>query len=591
MVIKGENILSLSNREIAEVFGYIADILEIQGESRFKFLSYRRASEELVELPRDLQAYLNDGTLRDIPGVGKAISEKITELLETGALDYYEKRKSEVPIGVVEIKRINGVGPKKAKLFWDELDITSVEALKIAAESGQLQGLSGMGKKSEKKVLDGIEAIARRSDRTPIGKARPAAERILDYLLQLPEAQDGVIAGSIRRARTTIGDVDILIVSDEPQAIMDAVVSMEAVARILGHGSTKSSVELHNGLQVDVRVLQKKHYGAALQYFTGSKAHNIKIREIALKNGYSLNEEALRPIDENGNMLDESHYVYCETEAEVYEKIGLAWIPPELREDSGEIEKAKNNELPQLITIADIVADLHMHTTYSDGKLSIMEMANAAKQRGMKYICITDHSQASAQAGGLKAEEVLAQQIEVRKVNAEIDGIEVLHGSEVDIKADGSLDFEDEVLAQLDWVMASPHVALRQEKDVYTARLIRAIQNPHVDCIGHPTGRLIGRREPAKVDMDAVIAVAAEYNTALELNANPQRLDLDALYIKLAVEKGVIISINTDAHSEAMMDLRNYGINNARRGWLTAESVINTWSYEKFRDWLDKRYD
>ena len=581
--------MSLTNREIAEIFGNIADILEIQGESKFKFLSYRRASEELGELPRDLQSYLDDGTLRDIPGVGKAISDKITELLETGSMDYYEKRKSEVPHGVVEIKRINGVGPKKAKLFWDELDITSVEALKAAAEAGQLQDLPGMGKKSEQKVLDGIEAIARRSDRTPIGKARPAAERILEQLLQLPEAQEGAIAGSIRRARTTIGDVDILIAGDDAAPIMEAVVNMDGVARILGQGPTKSSVELHSGLQVDVRVLAKRNWGAALQYFTGSQAHNIKVREIARQQGFSLNEEALRPVDDEGNLLEESHYVYCETEAEVYEKIGLAWIPPELREDSGEIEKAKNNELPNLIVIEDIIADLHMHTTYSDGKLSIMEMANAAKQRGMKYICITDHSQTQAQAGGLKAEEVLAQQAEVRKVNTEIDGIEVLHGSEVDIKADGSLDFDDEVLAQLDWVVASPHVALRQEKDVFTARLIKAIQNPHVDCIGHPTGRLIGQREPAKVDMDAVIAAAAEYNTALELNANPQRLDLDALYIKLAIEKGVLISINTDAHDDWMMDFLDYGINNARRGWLTADKVINTWSYEKFREWLDKR--
>ncbi len=581
--------MSLTNREIAEIFGNIADILEIQGESKFKFLSYRRASEELGELPRDLQSYLDDGTLRDIPGVGKAISDKITELLETGSMDYYEKRKSEVPHGVVEIKRINGVGPKKAKLFWDELDITSVEALKAAAEAGQLQDLPGMGKKSEQKVLDGIEAIARRSDRTPIGKARPAAERILEQLLQLPEAQEGAIAGSIRRARTTIGDVDILIAGDDAAPIMEAVVNLDGVARVLGQGPTKSSVELHSGLQVDVRVLAKRNWGAALQYFTGSQAHNIKVREIARQQGFSLNEEALRPVDDEGNLLDESHYVYCETEAEVYEKIGLAWIPPELREDSGEIEKAKNNELPNLIVIEDIIADLHMHTTYSDGKLSIMEMANAAKQRGMKYICITDHSQTQAQAGGLKAEEVLAQQAEVRKVNAEIDGIAVLHGSEVDIKADGSLDFDDEVLAQLDWVVASPHVALRQEKDVFTARLIKAIQNPHVDCIGHPTGRLIGQREPAKVDMDAVIAAAAEYNTALELNANPQRLDLDALYIKLAIEKGVLISINTDAHDDWMMDFLDYGINNARRGWLTADKVINTWSYEKFREWLDKR--
>lgn len=581
--------MSLTNREIAEIFGNIADILEIQGESKFKFLSYRRASEELAELPRDLQAYLDDGTLRDIPGVGKAISDKITELLETGKMNYYEERKAEVPLGVVEIKRINGVGPKKAKLFWDELDVTSIEALKEAGETGKLAGLAGMGKKSEQKVLDGIEAIARRSDRTPIGKARPAAERILNYLLTLPDAQEGAIAGSIRRARTTIGDVDILIASDNAEPIMNAVVNIDEVARVLGQGPTKSSVELHSGLQVDVRVLPKERWGTALQYFTGSQAHNIKIREIAREKGYSLNEDALRPIDDDGNMLDESHYVYCETEEKVYETLGLDWIPPELREDSGEIEIAKNKELPKLITVDDLVADLHMHTTYSDGKLSILEMANAAKQRGLKYICITDHSQAQAQAGGLKPEEALTQGEEIRKVNAEIDGIEVLHGIEVDIKADGSLDFDDDVLAQLDWVIASPHLSLRQEKDLYTARVVKAIQNPHVDCIGHPTGRLIGVREPATVDMDAVIIAAAENNVALELNANPQRLDLDALYLRIATDKGVLISINTDAHDDWMMDLRDYGINNARRGWLTAENVINTWSYDKFSKWLADR--
>ena len=581
--------MSLTNRDIAEIFGNIADILEIQGESKFKFLSYRRASEELAELPRDLQAYLDDGTLRDIPGVGKAISDKITELLETGSMDYYEKRKEEVPLGVVEIKRINGIGPKKARLFWDELDITSIAALKKSAEAGQLQNLSGMGKKSEQKVLDGIDAIARRSDRTPIGKARPAAERILAFLMALPDVDNGIIAGSIRRARTTIGNVDILIASDNPQPIMDAIVGMEEVARILGHGDTKSSVELHTGLQVDVRVLPKQRWGTALQYFTGSQAHNIKVREIAREKGYSLNEDALRPIDDDGNLLDEEHYVYCATETEVYEKIGLEWIAPELREDSGEIEKAKNNDLPNLIVVEDLVADLHMHTTYSDGKLSILEMANAAKQRGMQYICITDHSQMQAQAGGLKAEEVLEQQDAVRQVNGDIDGIVVLHGSEVDIKADGSLDFDDEVLAQLDWVVASPHVALRQEKDAYTERLVRAISNPNVDCIGHPTGRLIGRREPAKIDIDAVIVAAAQYNVALELNANPERLDLDALYLKLAIEHGVLISINTDAHDDWMMDLRDYGVHNARRGWLTAEMVINTWSYQRFSQWLADR--
>lgn len=580
--------MSLSNREIAEIFANIADILEIQGENRFKYLSYRRASEILAELPRDLQAIADEGGLKDIPGVGKAISEKITELLETGQLEYYEKRKAEVPLTVVQIKRINGVGPKKAKLFWDELGILSIEELKTAAQKGKLRDLPGMGKKSEEKVLEGIESLERRSDRTPIGKAKPAAERILAALLELPEAQEGVIAGSIRRGRPTIGDVDILIASDNAQPIMDAFVAMEGIARILGHGPTKSSVELQSGLQVDVRVLPKQKWGTALQYFTGSQAHNIKIREIAREKGFSLNEEALRPIDENGEMLDESHYVYCETEEKVYETIGLQWIPPEMREDAGEIELAKKGELPKLITIEDMQADLHMHTTYSDGKLSIQEMVNCAVQRGMKYIVITDHSVSSFQAGGLTANELLEQRKEVQKVNEEMgDAIQVLHGVELDIKADGSLDYEDDVLKQLDWIVASLHISLKQDKETTTMRLLNAIKNPYVRCIGHPTARLISRRDPVKVDMDAVIAAAAEYNTALEINANPERLDLDGQYARLAIEKGVLISINTDAHSEAMMDLLDYGIMTARRGWVTAEQVINTWDYEKFSQWLN----
>ncbi|MEO1162876.1 MAG: DNA polymerase/3'-5' exonuclease PolX [Chloroflexota bacterium] len=580
---------ALTNRDIAEVFSNIADILEIKGESRFRYLSYRRASEEIAELPRDLRAYLDDGTLRDIPGIGKAIADKITELLETGQLEYYEKRKAEVPLGVVQIKHINGVGPKKAKLFWEELGITSIEQLKAAAENGKLAELAGMGKKSQQKVLDGIEAIARRSDRTPIGNARPAAEKILAYLMDLPEAQEGTIAGSIRRARPTIGDVDILIASDNAQPIMDAVVSMDEVARVLGHGDTKSSVELHSGLQVDVRVLPKQRWGTAIQYFTGSQAHNIKVREIAREKGYSLNEDALRPIDENGELRDESTYVYCESEEAVYETIGLAWVPPELREDNGEIDLAKANNLPKLITIKDIIADLHMHTTYSDGKLSILEMAEAAKARGMQYIAITDHSQMQAQAGGLKPDEALAQAEAVREANANIDGIEILHGIEVDIKADGTLDFDDDVLAQFDWVVASPHVALRQDRDAFTERIVKAIHNPHVDCIGHPTGRLIGRREPAQINIDPVIKAAVETRTALEINANPSRLDLDAQYVRLAVEAGVLLSINTDAHDESMMDVLDYGINNARRGWLTAEQVINTWSFDTFKAWLAEK--
>jgi DNA polymerase (family X) len=582
--------LSLTNREIAEVFANIADILEIQGESKFKFLAYRRASEILGELPRDLQSYRDEGTLEDIQGVGKAIAEKITELLDTGKLDFYEKRKAEVPLGVVAITRINGVGPKKAKLFWDELGITSIDELKTAAEAGKLAPLAGMGKKSEDKVLAGIEAMERRSTRMPIGKAKPAAERILDMLMQIEGVQAGAIAGSIRRGRPTIGDVDILIASDNFQPIMDKVVTMEGVARVLGYGDKKSSVELHSGLQVDVRVLAKERWGSALCYFTGSQAHNIRVREIAREKGFSLSEDALRPILADGTISGEADWVFCETEEAVYEKLGLQWVAPEMREDMGEVELARQNKLPRLITIDDIQADLHMHTTYSDGKLSILEMANAAKRRGRKYIVITDHSLSQAQAGGLKPEECLAQQAEVRKVNTEMNGeIIVLHGSEVDIKADGSLDFPDDVLKQLDWVVASPHIGLSHPRDQYTARLLNAIKNPYVDCIGHPTGRLLGRRDAAQVDMDAIIAAAVQYGTALEINGNPERLDLDSLYVKLAMDRGALLAINTDAHDDWMMDHMEYGIMTARRGWVTPERVINTWSYEKFSDWLSKR--
>lgn len=582
--------MSLSNREIAQIFDNIADMLEIQGESRFRFLSYRRAAETIGDLQRELQSYADAGELEDIPGVGKAISDKIREMLDTGNLDFYEKLKDKVPLGILEIKAINGVGPKKAKLFWDELNITSVEALKEAAEADRLSTLSGMGKKSQQKILDGIESLERRSGRTPIGDAKPAAERILAHLMELDVVEDGCIAGSIRRGKPTIGDVDILIASDDANPIMEKFVNMDGIARVLGHGPTKSSIELHSGLQVDVRVLPKQRWGTALQYFSGSQQHNIRVREIAKEHGYSLNEDALRPIDDDGNLIaDESGYVYCGTEEAVYEKIGLQWVPPEMREDAGEIELAKNSNLPKLITIEDIQADLHMHTTYSDGKLSIEEMANAAKRRGMKYIVITDHSKSSYQAGGLSAEDLLAQREAVKAVDAEIDDIHILHGVEMDILTDGTMDYDDEVIKQLDFVVASPHFGLQQDREQFTQRILNAINNPHVDCIGHPTGRLIGKRDAGKLDIDAAIDAAAKTGTALEINANPARLDLDAEYTRLAIQKGVLLSINTDAHSENGMDIRDYGVMTARRGWVTADHVINTWSYGKFLAWVQAR--
>lgn len=582
--------MPLTNQEIADIFSNIADMLEIMGENRFKFLSYRRAGETLGELPRDLQAYVDDNSIQDIPGIGKAIADKIKELLTTGKLKYYEKLREEVPETLLEIVRINGVGPKKAKLFWDNLGITTLADLEAAAKSGKLRDLPGMGAKSEQKILDGIQALARNTDRTPIGRAQRAAETILAELLKLPQAQHGVIAGSLRRGRPTIGDVDILIASDDPDPIMRAFVQQERVVRVLGHGSSKSSVELRGGLQVDVRVLPPERFGTALQYFTGSKAHNVRIREIALNHGYSLNEHALRPVNADGTLADESAYIHCKTEEEVYSSIGLPWIPPELREDQGEIEAAATNSLPRLVSEADIISDLHMHTTWSDGTLSIREMAEAAHSRGKKFIVITDHSQRSVQANGLDIERLKKQRQEIQRVNAEMSNtIRVLHGIEMDILEDGRLDFPDEVLSELDFVVASLHFGLTQDRATITQRLLNAIENPHVDCIGHMTGRLIGSRPPADVDFDVVFEAAAKHGTILEINANPARLDLDAQYARRAISLGIPIAINTDAHNEKQMDLLSYGIITARRGWAQAEHIVNTWSYERLVSYLDDR--
>lgn len=583
--------MTLSNKDIAQIFDNIADMLEIQGESRFKFLSYRRAAETIRDTQRDLSAYVADGTLKELPGVGKAISEKIIEVLDTGKMDFYEKRKAEVPLGVLEIKRITGVGPKKAKLFWDALDITSIPDLKAAAEAQKLRELSGMGAKSEQKILDGIAALEKRSERTLLGIAKPIAEDILALLLELPEAQEGVVAGSIRRGKVTIGDVDILIAGDNAQPIMERFVNMANVERILGYGSTKSSVELDTGLQVDVRVLPKSRWGTALQYFTGSQQHNIRIREIARQQNLSLNEEALRPLDENGYLIDdESQYIFCETEEKVYETLGLPWIAPELREDNGEIEAAKNDKLPNLITLADLRGDLHMHTTYTDGRLPVRGMIEAAIARGREYIVITDHSQYSRNVNGLTIERLWQQREEVQAVAEEVkDQITVLHGIELDLLPDGSLDYPDDVLEKLDFVIASIHTSFKQEKDIVTRRVLNAIENPHIDLIGHPMARRMPKRPPLHLDMDVIIAAAAEHKTALEINGNPERLDLDAEYARAAIQSGVVLAINSDAHSDMQMDRISYGVITARRGWVTAESVINAWPYEKFIDWVNNR--
>lgn len=582
--------MSLSNRDMADIFERCADMLQIRGDNIHRVLSYRRAAETIRAVPRDLRVIASEGELTKLKYIGKTIAAKIDEMLETGELDFYERLRAEVPEGLVDIMHINGVGPKKAKLFWKQLDITTVAQLQAAAQADELAALTGMGKKSQQKILEGIEALSRQTGRASIGDALPAAQAILAQLMQLPEAQQGELAGSIRRGRETIGDVDILVASDNATPIMQRFVTMENVARVLGHGPTKSSVELLSGLQVDLRVLEKARWGTALNYFTGSLAHNVKMRQIALEHGFSLNEHALSPVDETKAIIEDAAKTLCDSEEKVYAALGMQYVPPELREDSGEIEAARAHELPQLITRADIGADLHMHTTWSDGAQSIREMAEACIQRGHHTIAITDHSRSLGIANGLTIERLLAQADEVRQVNAEMgDRIHLLAGTEMDIKADGSLDYPDEVLAQLDFVIASLHSGLGQGREQITQRLLNAIRNPHVRMIGHPSARQYPNREEVAADWDAVIAAAKEHATVLEINANPLRLDLKPELARLAKDSGVLLAINTDAHRIEQLDLLDFGVSIARRGWVEARHVINAWSSEQLQTWLSNR--
>ena len=571
---------ALSNRQIADIFDTIADMLSLKGEIIHRVLAYRRVAESIRDLPRDLHAIAAEGRLQDIPDVGKVIAEKLTELLDTGRMEFYERLKEEIPAGLVDVLRVNGVGPKKAMRFYKELGIASIPDLEAAAQAGKLRVLSGMGVKSEKQILDSIAALARRTTRTRIDVALAAAERLLRPLLTLPGVARGDVAGSLRRGRATIGDLDLLIAAHDSGPVMDAFVAHSDVERVLGQGPTRSAVELRSGQQCDLRVVPPGRYGTALSYFTGSKEHNVRLRELAKDRGLSLNEWAFTPLDGSPEIL-------CDTEAAVYARLDLPWIPPELREDRGEIEAAQRGEVPALIEIGDIHADLHMHTTWSDGKLSVREMAWIARERGLSYIVITDHSQSLGVANGLSVERLRAQREEIRAVDAEMGpGFRVFQGVEMEIRADGQLDYPDDVLAELDVVIASLHTSLRQDRAAITARLLNAIRNPHVDIIGHPRGQLIPDREPADLDMDAVFIAARETDTALEINASPYRLDLDDVHARRAVEMGVRLAINTDSHTAADFDMLRFGVMTARRGRVEPDHVINTWPVEQFIAWI-----
>lgn len=572
----------MNNQQLSKIFTLIADLLEIKGEVIYVILAYRKAAESIDNSGREISDHWKEGTLKEIPGVGKAIADKIDELMRTGKLRFLEELKTEVPESLAEWKQIPGLGPKKITMIWKSLGITTVSELKEAIEQGKVSTLPGMGEKSATQILTGIQSISRRSDRIPVAKAFPVAEDLLAKLAALPEVIKVSTAGSLRRRRSSVGDLDILAASNEPEIVMDYFTSLPTIERVLGKGTMKSSVEFSNGVRAQLWVHPPHKFGTALVYATGSKDHNVALRQLALSKGYSLSEHSL--IDSQGKEL------FCATEEEVYAALGCQWIPPEIREDQGEISLAAKDALPRLIELADIRADLHTHTTWSDGRLSILEMAQAAIKRGLKVIAFADHSQGLGVTNGLNMERHLEQQKEIEKVQSILgDQIKILHASEVEIKADGSLDYPDEFLSTLDLVVASLHISLSQPREKITERLLNAIRNPHVDIIGHPTGRRVGERDGADLDMEAVLQAAAETGVAMEINASPSRLDLDDKYARRARELGIKISINSDAHRDDHLDWMQYGVAIARRAWLEPQHVINTWETEKLLQWLANR--
>lgn len=573
----------MRNREVVEIFSRVADMLAIRGDQIHRIMAYRRAAESIEALGRDINVVYAEGKLTDIPGIGDTLAAKIEEMLTTGRLAFYDKLAAEIPPSLVDMLRVEGLGPKRVKQVYEVLKIATLEDLTAAAREGKLRDLPGMGAKSEAKILAAIEALARHGDaRIPLGAAWPIAQEMLAELAQVPGVVQAAVGGSLRRMRETVGDIDLLVAAASAEAVMDRFGALDSVETVAGRGPTKTNVVLFNGLGVDLRVLPAERWGTLLNYFTGSQAHNLRMRELALKKKLSLNEHAFTPLDGGPGIL-------CATEEEVYARLGLPYISPRLREDRGEIEAAMAGKLPALVEEADILSDLHMHTTWSDGTLSVLDMARAAQANGLRAVVITDHSISLGVANGLSVERLRQQAAEVRAADEAMGfDFRVLHGTEMEIRADGTLDYPDEVLTELDFVIASLHTGLGQPRDQATRRLLGAIRNPHVDMIAHPTGRLFPDRTGADLDMDAVIAAAAETGTILEINAHPSRLDLRDSHARQAIELGVKIAINTDAHRAEEFDNRHYGVAVAQRGWATAADVVNTWPIEELLAYIQK---
>jgi len=567
----------VDNRAVAQVLGEIADLLEIKGENAFKIRAYRSASETIAAWP-DAVARLEDQQLREIPGIGKDLAARIRELAGSGASAYHQELLAEFPQTILELLRLQGVGPKTVALLYSALNIASMDALAAAARDGRLRSLKGMGAKKEALILKAIEEREKDTGRHLLADTAAVSAELVTYLSERAPAVDFIPVGSVRRGCETCGDIDILAVGGEP-VLMEMLLQHPRVERVLGHGDTKSSVRLHGGYQADLRLVPLESRGAAMQYFTGSKAHNIVIRDRAVQRGLKLNEYGLYRVDDDSRIAGDS-------EEGIYEALGLDWVAPELRENRGEIEAASRGALPHLVTLGDLRGDLHMHTTATDGRDDLESMAAAAQRLGHEYIAITDHSKAMAMSNGLNESRALEHAAGVRALNGRYEGLTLLAGIECDILADGTLDLSHDCLAQLDWVVASVHSHFAQDEAQMTERLLRAIECPWVDVLGHPTGRLLLRREPARVNMDLLTGAAARLGVALEINAQTARLDLNDAHARLARERGVRLVVSTDAHSVPALTNLRWGVHMARRAWAAPDDILNTRGLVELRGML-----
>ncbi len=571
----------MTTREVCEIFNEIAEILEILGENPFKSRAYRNAARVLENAGFDVQDLVREGRLEEVPGIGSALAAKIRDLVTTGRLAYYEDLKQKVPPDVREMLKIPGVGAKTAQLFLYH-GITSLQALEAAARDQRLRSLPGIGKKTEEEILRGLAAMQERQKRWLLSAASRAAEEIGDYLAGLAEAEKVAVAGSYRRGRETVGDLDFVVASDDAPAVIARFVQAPWVREIVAEGDLKATVITGWGIQADIYVVPAHCFASTLHHCTGSKEHNIALRERARQLNWKISEYGI--VKEEADKT-----FYPANEEEFYQLLGLPYLPPEMREDRGEIRAAERGELPALVESGDIRGDLHVHSNASDGTNSLEALAAAAIARGYQYLAVTDHSRSLAVTRGLTDERLLQQREQIGGLNPEFQGFRLLAGTEVDILSDGRLDFDDRVLSQLDVVVASVHSGFRQNQETLNRRFEAALKNEHVDIIGHPTGRLLGSRDPYALDVDRVLELAADTGTALEINANPERLDLNDVYIRQGIDLGVKFAINTDAHHVNSLDDMKYGVLTARRGWAQKQDVINTMSLGELEKWLKRR--